>query len=576
MTSASTWALAAENPTANEPVQLVVGYKDGANRTVATKTLSSAGARVTVGGGVSQTALSEINASRVTVSKGRSAALMSALRNDPNVSYVERDVRKQAFGVPNDPAFSKQNEMYTIGAPQAWDTTTGSAVTVAVIDTGVNAVGDLAGAVLPGYDFVNKDNSAWDDYGHGTSVAALVAARGNNGKGMAGVCWNCNILPVKVLDNTGGGWDSEVAQGIIWAVQRGARILNLSLGGPESSKVLADAVAYANVNGALVVASAGNRGNTTPQYPAAYGDVLTVASSDRCYNWQSDPSCTDGTTTRSYYSSYNAPGSVWVDVAAPGTVLSMDRNSNYNTGTEGTSFAAPIVAGAAALIKSRNPSYSGWSLASSIYAGASKHKLTNGGVNYGLIDIPASLNVPTDTVAPSLSYILPGNGYYRRGTVAVTPVNLTDNRSGIRMVSLYVNGVSKGYDSVAPWSVSFNSAGYNGNTKVELRIYDKAGNLKTSSVNVIIDNVAPATSITSAPKSGSKVKGNITVKYTGSDQFGMNKYELLINGKVSQTKTATGSFVINTANAAKSFTVQVRGYDKAGNTKLSTKYSYTR
>jgi len=582
MTSVTTWALAADDKAAltatNQPVRLVIGYKAGADRTAATRTLSAAGARLTAAG-PAQTALSEIRASRVTVSPGRRASMMAALRSDPNVAYVEQDVRTQAFDlVPNDPTFSKQNEMYTVRAPQAWSTTTGgpSAVTVAVIDTGVAAVGDLAGATVAGYDFVNNDSNAADDRGHGTSVAALIAARGNNTRGMAGVCWTCKIMPVKVLDAKGSGYDSDVAQGIIWAVQHGAKILNLSLGGSNSSKVLADAVAYANMNSVLVVAAAGNAGNTKVQFPAAYPDVLTVAATNRCPSYATTPACTTDTATRSSYSSYNAAGAAWVDVAAPGKVMTMDRSGNYNTGVEGTSFAAPIVSGAAALVKAKNPSYTGWSLASSIYTAATKRKLTNGGVNYGLIDIPASLNVPTDRTPPTASGIIPATGSIKRGTFAVSPVNLKDDRSGIKATSLWVNGTFRAASRNAPFGISYNFSSFKGATKVELRIFDKAGNYKIITNTLTIDNTLPATKITSAPKNKSKVKGQVTIKYTGSDQYGMSKYQLLLNGKVAQTHTSTTPFVFAATAAPKSFTVQVRGYDKAGNSRLSTKFSYTR
>ncbi|GAB2599584.1 hypothetical protein Aab01nite_76030 [Paractinoplanes abujensis] len=584
MTSVTTWALAADTKkvpaaAAASSVRLVVGYKTGADRSAATRTMSAAGARVTTGDAAATSALSAINASSVSVPSGRSSAMISALRSDPNVAYVEQDVQTKAFDVtPTDPSFKLQNEMYTVKAPAAWDTTTGGAtpITVAVIDTGVANEGDLVGALVPGYDFVNKDASPADDEGHGTAVAALIAARGNNGQGMAGVCWTCKIMPVKVLDSEGSGWDSDVAKGIIWAVQKGARILNLSLGSPQSTKVLADAVAYANMNGALVVAAAGNAGNTVKQYPGAYGDVLTVAATNRCPAFASDPDCTSGTTTRSAFSSYNKAGDSWVDVAAPGTVLSMDRFGNYSSGIQGTSFSSPIVAGAAALIKSQHPNYTGWSLASAIYSGAAQRKLANGGVNYGLIDIPASLPVGTDTTAPTATGITPGNGAVKRGTFAVSPLGLKDDRSGIRNTTLWVNNKFVGYSRNAPFGVSFNFSSYKGPTKIELRIFDRAGNNKIVSSTITIDNTKPAVRITSAPKSGSKLKGKVTIGYTGSDAYGINRFELLLNGKVAQKHTNTTAFAFATTAVPSKFTVQVRAYDRAGNSSLSAKYSYTR
>ncbi|WP_250028558.1 S8 family serine peptidase [Paractinoplanes maris] len=576
MTSVTTWALAADetttSATANTPVQLIVGYKAGVDRAVTTRSLSAAGLR-TADSTTSQNTLAEINAARVTVSSGRSASAIAALRSDPNVAYVEKDVQVKEFETPNDPSFKYQNEMYAVRAPQAWDTTTGSGVVVAVIDTGVNPVGDLAGATVAGHDFVNDDKTTNDDRGHGTSVAALIAARGNNNQGMAGVCWSCKIMPVKVLDSRGSGSASDVAQGIIWAVKNGARILNLSLGGP-GAKVLQDAVAYANTNNALVVAAAGNEGNTSLQYPAAYPDVLTVGATRRCPEWATDPDCTYGNQTLTAYSSRNASGATWVDVAAVGDVMTMDRYGNYNSGTSGTSFSAPIVAGVAALVKTRNPSYTGWSIASSIYKGASARKVS--GVTYGLVDASASFDVPTDRTAPTATGITP-NGGFARGSIPVRPVGLKDDRSGIQKSLLYVNGVYKNYSRNAPYGIIFNTAGYSGKTNIELRIFDKANNQKVVKGVVTVDNKAPATKITYAPKSGTKLKGTVTIKFSGSDTgSGMGKWVLLINGKASQTRTVVKPFTFAATSVPKSFTVQVRGYDKAGNTTNSVKLTYTR
>ncbi|MCY1137898.1 S8 family serine peptidase [Actinoplanes sp. Pm04-4] len=490
MTSVSTWALAADDAkttsaAANTPVQLIVGYKAGVAKTASARILSAAGLRTT-DSVTSQSALAEINASRVTVSSGRSASVIAALRSDPNVSYVEKDTAVKEFDtIPNDPSFKYQNELYAARTPKAWDTTRGSSsVIVAVIDTGVNGVGDLYGATVPGHDFVNNDATPYDDRGHGTSVAALIAARGNNGKGMAGVCWSCRIMPVKVLDKNGSGTASGVAQGIVWAVQHGARVINLSLGGP-GAKVLQDAVQYANINNAVVVAAAGNEGNTALQYPAAYPDVVTVAATRRCPDWQTDADCTYGNQTLTPYSSRNASGATWVDVAAVGDVMTMDRYGNYNSGTSGTSFSAPIVSGVAALVKTRNPSYTGWSVASSIYKGASTRKVA--GVTYGLVDASASFDIPTDTVAPTATGITPNNATVK-GTIAVRPVGLKDDRSGIQRSLLYVNGVFKTYSRNAPWGIMFNTKGYSGKTNIELRIFDKANNQKVVKGVVTVRN----------------------------------------------------------------------------------------
>ncbi|MEU8815155.1 S8 family serine peptidase [Actinoplanes sp. NPDC048796] len=573
MTSVTTWAMAdtkAAAPQSSSPVRLVVGYKDGANRAAATNTLSAAGAHklnASAGG----LGLDQIGASTVQVPAARSAATIAALRSDPNVAYVEVDRQRTASLVPNDETYreGEQPEIDEVRAPLAWDTTTGGAspVKIAVIDTGVNAVGDLAGAVLPGYDFVNKDASPADDNNHGTEVASLIAGRGNNTKGMAGICWTCKIIPVKVLDRRGSGWDSDVAAGITWAVRNGAKIINLSLGGPGSSKVLADAVAYANTNAVLVVAAAGNQEDneplTTRSYPAAYYDVVSVAATARRSN------------ALAWYSYRNKAGDNWVDLAAPGTVTAMDRYGNYNNTVEGTSFASPIVAGIAGLIKAKNPTFTGWSLMNALYNSAAQHKISGTGVLFGKIDAKDALTYNTDKVAPRLKTISPPQNALVRGTATITPAGISDNKSGIRMVQLFVNGVNKGYAAKAPWGVAFKTNAYNGATRVNFRIFDKAGNVTTTPVRtVIVDNIAPAVKITSAPKSGSKIKGTVTIKFTRSDARGIKTVQLLINGKVSQVRSTTTPFTFKASAVPKKTTVQLRAYDKAGNAGLSAKYTY--
>ena len=192
---------------------------------------------------------------------------------------------------PNDPAWPDQWAQRKIGLPQVWETTTGDpGIVIALIDTGVNPMPDLEGALVPGWDFVENDAVPQDTQTHGTRVASVIAARGNNGLGMTGHCWGCRIMPVRVT--AGGSVNPDrIAQGIIWAVEHGARIINVSLtrpGSPDPTEQ--QAVQYALDRGVLVVASAGNAGNAIPQYPAAYPGVLSVGGtddSDSLYFWSS-------------------------------------------------------------------------------------------------------------------------------------------------------------------------------------------------------------------------------------------------------------------------------------------------
>jgi hypothetical protein len=276
---------------ATEPaVTLVVGT-DGPGAALA---LAELGADVV-------DASADLGAVTIEVPAARAAFVAARLDAAPGIGFVEPDHVFRAQRTPSDTYWHNQWGARTIGAPAAWDVTTGATSTViAVLDTGVDPGPEFDGKLTAGYDFVNGDTDPDDDNGHGTAVAAIAAADANDG-GVAGICWTCRVMPVKVLGADGSGSSYDIARGITWAAERGADAIVLSLGSPSASSVVATAVAQARAAGAVVVAAAGNAGNTTPNYPAATDGVIGVAASD-----QAD----------ARYSFSNHGG--WVDVAAPG------------------------------------------------------------------------------------------------------------------------------------------------------------------------------------------------------------------------------------------------------------------
>ncbi|HEY5479543.1 MAG TPA: S8 family serine peptidase [Gaiellaceae bacterium] len=317
---------------------------------------------------------------------------LSLLRRQPGVTYAEANGTVHASAVSiNDPVslglpWPLDNPLF----PDAWSLTTGdSNVVVAVVDSGVQADHpELLGRVLPGYDFVNNDSDPSDDDGHGTEVAGVIAAQGNNGIGIAGACWKCKIMPVKVLDSSGTGSDIDVASGIVWAVDHGADVINMSLGGTATSQTLADAVSYAERLGVVVVAAAGNDGSTTrattPNYPAAYPGVISVAGVDETnalYDWSNHGS--------------------WIMVGAPGCTYSTTLNGSYG-GFCGTSTASPFVAGLAGLARSYNLAATASSVVSTIETTA---QAPLGDTAHGLINANAALaGIATAPAGPVASF----------------------------------------------------------------------------------------------------------------------------------------------------------------------------
>ena len=360
---------------------------------------------------VRNSALAEVGVFVLEVPEDDFEKQLVTLGNLSGVGYVEPDYPVQALDtIPNDPSFPNQYALQAIRAPQGWDISTGSpSVTIAIVDSGVDlGHPDLAGKLVQGIDFVNNDAIPQDDYGHGTHVAGIAAAQTNNGIGIAGVSWGARILPIKVLDAFGQGSFSNVAAGIIWATDRGAQVINLSVGGANYSQILADAVSYADQRGVLLVASAGNAGSNFVLYPAHLPQVMAVAA-------------TNSSNQRAGFSNYGPE----IDIAAPGEAILSLWPGGYNT-LSGTSMAAPYVSGLAAVLFGVENN----AAAVRNDMEASALDLAPAGVDIytgaGLIQMDAALRralrVPTSTTAPTQGGSGTGGG---GGFIPANPVSTT-------------------------------------------------------------------------------------------------------------------------------------------------------
>jgi thermitase len=492
--------------------------------------------------------------------------LIDALQNHPEVEYAEPDFTAEAIGTANDPLFTQGSQWHLskIQAPSAWDISTGStSVVVAVVDSGVRASHpDLAGKVLAGYDFIANDSDPTDENGHGTAVAGVVAPASNNSIGVTGVAWLNPILPVRVLDAAGSGSYSAICNGITYAADRGARVINLSLGGTSSSRALQDAVNYAWNKKCVLIAAAGNNGNNIAVYPGACSNVVAV-------------SATDSADVRPTWSNYGS----YVDVAAPGVNVTTLYGADQYAGWNGTSFSSPVTAGVVALMASANPLLNNAQLVDLLLKnsddiGAAGYDVYygNGRVNAFRAVVAARNYVTPDTTAPVTTITSPANGSIVSGTINVG-VSATDN-IGVTRVELFVDGNFLAQAIGASAIFSLNTLNYaDGAHTLQARGYDAAGNVGSTSISITVrnntftDSSAPVATITS-PADGSRITTrSLKIYVNGTDNVGVTKLELYLDGVLSGTSTASSTvFTWNTMKAAAgSHTLQAYAFDAAGN-----------
>ncbi|MBM4257637.1 MAG: peptidase S8 [Deltaproteobacteria bacterium] len=265
-------------------------------------------------------------------------------RKDPRLQVLEPNpiISADPVSTPlNDPLFRSQWSLERIGASQAWEQLpNGAGTVVAVVDSGVDGRHpELQRHILPGRNIIEQNDDTQDQHGHGTAIAGIIAASTNNAVGMSGICPTCQILPVRVLNDSGEGTYSHVIAGILWAADNRAQIVNLSLGSYGFSRFLADAIEYAQHKGAVIVAAGGNEATQAPLYPGALPNVISVAATD----------IDDNLWVGSNYGEA-------IDIVAPGVrILSLDTHNNYLFAT-GSSFSAAQVSGVAALVRTKHPS----------------------------------------------------------------------------------------------------------------------------------------------------------------------------------------------------------------------------
>jgi hypothetical protein len=404
------------------------------------------------------------------------SAIEAGLRRSGLFKSVERDYLATITEEPNDPYYGAQWGVPRIGAPAAWALSSGAGVVVAVVDTGVDdSHPDLLGQVLPGYDFVNDDADARDDHGHGTRMTGVIAARRDNAVGIAGVAPDAMVLPVKVLDAQGYGAYSAVASGITYAVDHGARVVNLSLAGPVQSDILQDAVDYAAAHEVVVVAASGNDGTNAPEYPAAASGAVAVGA-------------IDASDARPAFSNYGA----WIGFAAPGVDIVTTSLGAAYASSSGTSPAAAFGSGVFALLFAATPTLTRSEAIQRVQSGAVD--LGNQGwdayFGWGRADAYGALvpgqtgAVPPDETPPDVVILSPAKRSLVSGLV---PVDVAANDNiAISRVELFVDNRWYATATSAPYQFAVDAGSFEpGQHRLRAHAYDASQNFsRTKSLKV--------------------------------------------------------------------------------------------
>lgn len=510
-------------------------------------------------------------------------AVEALLKHNKHLQFVERDMILKPEAVVDDPYFGSAWHLPKIGATTAWERSQGEGITIAILDSGVDAAHpDLASKLVPGWNFYNYNADTSDVYGHGTQVAGAAAAASNNGVGVASVAGAARIMPIRVTDTSGMGYISTMASGITWAADQGARVANLSFAAAGAYSTVQSAAQYMKNKGGLVVTAAGNDGKEQP-YTANASTIVVSA--------------TGSSDVKASWSTYGQ----FVDIAAPGvSIYTTKRGGGYGAAS-GTSFASPVTAGVAALMMAANPTLGAADIEKALFASATDigtagfdNYYGHGRVNAGAAVAAVATVKTSDTSAPTVSITSPSGGSQVQGLVAVD-VAASDN-VGVSRVDLLVNGAQVASDTTAPYGFSWDSTQVaDGAATLTANAYDAAGNHKATAVSVTVANViatpepeptpeaeptpepgtdeqtsadtaAPVATIGN-PVDGSKVNGNVTVQGSAADDVGVARMRLFINGEL--VSTANGSNLSYRWNTRKidagSHTVVLEAEDAAGN-----------
>ena len=458
-------------------------------------------------------------------------ATLNRFKNSKFIEYVEPNHIVEISAVPNDTGYKTLSAILTaIGAQKGWDIVTGGGPIIAVVDTGIMQHPDLP-KLLPGFSAVSSLSPNNDKVGHGTGVAGAIGAIGNNGVGSVGINWNASIMPVKVDDASGVMNIGNVAKGVIWAADNGARVINLSLGSTADNTTLKNAIDYAFKKGCALFAATGNDGNSAISYPARYANVIAVGATSDGIN-------------RAPASSYG-PG---MGVVAYGAYYTTNASGSYST-VGGTSYASPQAAGLASLIWAVNPTLTNEQVYDLIQSGARNSAKYNDTVGYGTMDMGKTLEIALRESNPHAA--------------DVTPPVLTLKGAQVMEIKQGDKFVEPGYTAIddtdgditknvkVAGAVNVNTPGV---YRLEYSVEDAAGN-KASATRVVevVQVIYEPPVLTLTGSKAMQINQGDSYKepgYTATDKIDGNlTSKVSVSGTLDNSKPGTYSFQYKVANS---------------------------